>query len=183
MIVIVLALVLLMLLFPRLFIERTVNPEAIVMAYSIENGISAFQAEYRRMPIPASISANGEYVDLKTNKEFMDIMLGFDEDMNPRKHSFISVKPAKISDGLARGGIHNGVLYDSWGAQYGIRLSLNGEKQVPNLFLIPPSLDNPKWGSGTNPKITDKEILNTDVIVWSSGENVKKAGDNPITIK
>lgn len=160
--------------------------EATTMATGVKTAISAFQREYRRMPVPGSISSSGDHEDFSTDEEFMDIMLGLDDDLNPKGEEYLEVKPAKIASGSPRSGLGDataeggGTLYDPWGRVYGIRVNVVNRSRVPNPFDDPPSGD-PSWGSGQSTKVTDNPIINESIVVWSAGEKEDDATDNPIT--
>lgn len=168
-------------------IDNARKTEAKAMAVGIKNGISNYVSEYRRMPVPSTATASGDSVDVATGDVFMDILLGFDTDRNRKGISYLKAKPAKRAgsglfvSGLEGNGTGGGILRDPWGNRYGVRMNVVNKDLLENPYVTIPSLSNPTWGGG-NGTVTN-QLINDDVIVWSSGKDANDADDNVTTFE
>ena len=95
-------------------LNRAKKLSAQTMATAVDQAVNAFYSEYGGFP------TNGDASEITTGPgagaEFLNALLGNDEDLNPRGMSFLSVKEGR---GQAASGI-DGLVYDSEGEALGL---------------------------------------------------------------
>lgn len=154
-------------------------------ALNLRNAISAYYTEYRRFPVPKSVSQEDDYLDFATNEEFMAQLLGG----SPRGIPIFSGRSAKrlksdtFINGLALNddGSGNGSLWDPWGNLYGVRIDITNRQNMPNPERTPPNLSGdaaPKWGSGQS---NAPKYISESLVVWSQGKEAELSSDNVTT--
>ncbi len=157
--------------------------ESQVMSIGISNAVEQFQADYGRLPLPASTEVPGNDMDMETSpdQDLVAILAGKEEELpapqNPRGVDYLEgIKPAKSGQESGRPWL-NGLLIDpasgkygivdNWGKPFRLRLDTNNDKSLAN-----PNPDQTKAGRTPLPK---------RVLVWSAGKDGKWEtwDDNP----
>ncbi len=116
------------------------------IALAVEN----YFQEYGKYPISGGA---GSDVTQETDRGFMAILMGFDEEMNPRSTTYIEPRAAtNDKGGLISNGGGPGDYVDPWGKRFMVLMDGNYDKQIDN--------PNPSGESRT---------LFQRVLVWSTG--------------
>ncbi|MEO5914150.1 MAG: type II secretion system protein [Luteolibacter sp.] len=134
-------------------IQKARKTTALAACTAIDQAVSQFYAEYGAMPTKDTTSGETDApaLDTKTDKEFLNILLGLNETANPplntRANKFLSVKEGKkkgTTDGT-NGIIYNADgktvlgLFDPWGGTYKVILDTGYDERV---------MPAPKGGGG-----------------------------------
>jgi hypothetical protein len=135
------------------------NTRAETTAYNLKNAISAYFTEYREYPL----SSPDIDITVDTRDRLMAILMGSDAERgesgrNHRGIAFYSDMRAKtMKDGRFYRGISpdengGGILWDTWGTPYRVRVDSNFDNKV----------DDPESPGRTIPE---------NIIVWSAGKD------------
>ncbi len=153
-------------------IDQARKAEARNEVMNIVNAIKTYETEYSKYPVDSNAAGTDFYED-RTDREFMGILLGDDEVMNPRRKVFYEGKNAKegvagldYGDGEGGGGGDGGGttprLVDPWGEEY--------------YFQIDADYDG-KVGGPTECEETND--IRQGVIAWSKGKPKEGGGEFP----
>jgi type II secretory pathway pseudopilin PulG len=132
--------------------ESARRVQATTDVVNMSNAIIAYESEYGRLPLPSGSSGDIE----ASHPELFAILTAKNDDLNPRRLSFLDVPRAKNGK---NGTNEAGEYLDSWGTAYLIKMDGDYDNEIS-----PPS------GSG------DKDEIRKRVLVWSIG-NPKRQSD------
>lgn len=151
-------------------IQRAKKVTCQASASALESAVNNFFTEYGSMPTTTTSSGedDGSPVDTSTSAELLDILLGFDTDVNTRGIKFLNVKQSKneaddkapkdglvqLTDKSAKG------LYDPWGGGFFVLMDLNFDEKL-----------EPTPAASDGKKIT---LYGKRVAVWSNGADAVK---------
>lgn len=149
------------LLFPAVqgALEAAKKTQAKNDATNIANAISAYMAEYGKLPTTQSDS---DVTGTQETSEIMDVLSGVDQNnLNPRKITFLEVPNAKNGKNgrVNNGGSQSGAYLDPWGEAYWVAMDADYSEDIAD-----PS------GSGT---------IRKTALVWSKGNLLKKDSKDP----
>jgi prepilin-type N-terminal cleavage/methylation domain-containing protein len=151
-------------------IQRAKKVTAQATCTGIEQAVNSFYTEYGGMPTATTTAdaIDAPALNTKTDKEFLNILLGFNETANPPLNTkgikFLSVKDGKLkgaTDGIngiilaADGKSVDRGLFDPWGGPYNVLLDTGADERV-----------NPQPKGGGAPA---NPLNNRRCAVWSDG--------------
>jgi prepilin-type N-terminal cleavage/methylation domain-containing protein len=127
-------------------------------AQNLRNSIKQYHLQYSLYPLEPGEQGRDTAVEqpLETDQFLLDILLGVDEELNPRKMPFGEWRDAGKSqtNGLVySGGGESGELVDSWGGRFFIAVDGDNDNKV----------DNPDKENSTT------KTLRQTILVWSAG--------------
>ena len=135
---------------------ETAQAEAAVLG--LRNAIKQYQIQYSVYPLDPGQQGLDTAMESprKSDQFLMDILLGEDEELNPRRIAFGEWRAAdksKTNGLLTQGADSVGILVDPWGEQFNIALDGNYDNKI----------DNPDKENGSTP------TLRQSILVWSGG--------------
>ncbi|NWK57323.1 prepilin-type N-terminal cleavage/methylation domain-containing protein [Verrucomicrobiaceae bacterium N1E253] len=151
---------------------------------SLEMAVDRFENEYSYLPYAGADAPNGDMEieggdnDKVTNDEFMAVLAGLDEDLNPKQMEFFNLgEPKGSNEDNYRDGMNidktNGVaqLFDAWGERYYFSLDYDLDGEIEHPF-----------------KTGDEYVRGKKVLIFSTGpdgpeQGVPAKGASPKVLK
>ena len=127
-------------------------------AQNLRNAIKQYHLQYSVYPLEEGEQGRDTPAEqpIETDQYFMDIMLGNDEQLNPRRIAFGEWRDAgksKANGIIYTGAGDSGELVDSWGGRYMIAVDGDNDNK----------LDNPDKENSTT------KTLRQTILIWSGG--------------
>ncbi|MGK0188633.1 MAG: prepilin-type N-terminal cleavage/methylation domain-containing protein [Verrucomicrobiales bacterium] len=127
-------------------------------AQGLRGAIKQYHLQYSVYPLDPGEQGRDTAVEqpLETDEFMLEILLGIDEQLNPRKIAFGEWRDAgksKTNGIIYSGGGDSGELVDSWGGRFFIAVDGNNDNK----------LDNPDKENSTT------KTLRQTILVWSGG--------------
>ncbi len=132
--------------------------------------IQSYYDDYNALP---EIAAADTPPGVRTDNELMDILLGFDEDANPRKTRYFTTREAS---GASSARAFNGIYYSSDSAElFDPWKKVTGNAAENRHYFV--MLDTLGYGQGTSTDevlsdpITNKPLYGRLAVAWSTGKD------------
>ena len=127
-------------------------------AQGLRNAIKQYHLQYSVYPLDQGEQGRDTAVEqpIETDQDMLDILLGVDEVLNPRKIAFGEWREAgkgKTNGIVYNGGGDSGELVDSWGGRFYIAVDGNNDNK----------LDNQDKENSTT------KTLRKTILIWSGG--------------